>query len=171
MKVCKGGCGKKPAMWIDSGIHAREIIGPAVNTWMLNELVEKEDDHPDLLDKLDWYFLPLFNPDGYFRVREGDRMWRKTTSHYPGLKCIGTDANRNWDFHWGEPGSSSDSCSNIFSGPEPFSEVENRNVAAFLTAHRDQIKFYMTLHSRGQMIFIPWGHTKKSVPAGKALTE
>merc|ERR1711973_616107 len=25
-KVCKGGCGNKPAMWIDGGIHAREWI-------------------------------------------------------------------------------------------------------------------------------------------------
>merc|ERR1712142_275113 len=24
LKVCRGGCGNKPAMWIDSGIHARE---------------------------------------------------------------------------------------------------------------------------------------------------
>jgi len=31
MKVCKGGCGNKPAMWIDSGIHAREWIAPARN--------------------------------------------------------------------------------------------------------------------------------------------
>ena len=36
MKVCKGGCGNKPAMWIDSGIHAREWIAPAVSTWMLH---------------------------------------------------------------------------------------------------------------------------------------
>ena len=143
-------------------------MAPAVNTWMLNELVNNEDDHPDLLDKLDWYFLPLFNPDGYFRAREKDRMWRKTTSHYPGLRCVGTDANRNWDNHWGgDGGSSNDSCSEIFRGPRPFSEVENRNVAAFLTSHRDQIKLYMTLHAHGQMILLPWGFTKDFVPAGK----
>ena len=53
-QVCKGGCGSKPAMWIDSGIHAREWIAPAVGTWMLNQLVENSADHPELLDSLDW---------------------------------------------------------------------------------------------------------------------
>ena len=167
-KVCKGGCGKKPAVWIDSGIHAREWITPAVNTWMLNELVENEDDHPDLLDKLDWYFLPLYNPDGYFRSRESDRLWRKTTSSYQGLKCQGTDLNRNFGFQWGDEGSSSNnSCSEIYRGPTPFSEVENRNVANFLTSHKKQIKFFMSLHAFSQMILIPYGFSKEYVPGGK----
>merc|ERR1711973_312659 len=87
MKVCKGGCGNKPAMWIDSGIHAREWIAPAVGTWMLNELVEKSADHPELLDNLDWYFLPSHNPDGYRKSRDDDRFWRKTTTQYDGDAC------------------------------------------------------------------------------------
>merc|ERR1712004_569898 len=58
MKVCKGGCGNKPAMWIDSGIHAREWISPATGTWMLNEVVENDARHPELTESLDWYFLP-----------------------------------------------------------------------------------------------------------------
>ena len=155
-------------MWIDSGIHAREWITPAVNTWMLNELVENEDDHPDLLDKLDWYFLPLYNPDGYFRSRESDRLWRKTTSSYQGLKCQGTDANRNFGFHFGEASSSDNSCSEIYRGPSPFSEVENRNVANFLTSHKRQIKFFMSLHASSQMIMIPYGFSKNHVLGGKS---
>ena len=53
-KVCKGGCGHKPAMWIDGGIHAREWISPAAVMWLLKELVENHVYHPDLLDNLDW---------------------------------------------------------------------------------------------------------------------
>ena len=53
-KVCKGGCGDKPAMWIDGGIHAREWISPATVTWMLKELVENDAAHADLLENLDW---------------------------------------------------------------------------------------------------------------------
>ena len=53
-KVCKGGCGNKPAMWIDGGIHAREWISPATVMWLLKELVENHEAHPDLLESLDW---------------------------------------------------------------------------------------------------------------------
>ena len=54
-KVCKGGCGNKPAMWIDGGIHAREWISPATVMYMLMEVVEHDADHPDLTENLDWY--------------------------------------------------------------------------------------------------------------------
>merc|ERR1719362_2593649 len=123
MKVCKGGCGNKPAMWIDSGIHAREWISPATGTWMLNELVENDANHPELTDGLDWYFLPSHNPDGYRKSRDDDRMWRKTTTKYDGDICQGTDANRNWDFHWSETGASGDSCSQLILFPWGYTET------------------------------------------------
>ena len=53
-QVCKGGCGNKPAMWVDSGIHAREWIAPAVATWMLNQLVEENGEN-ELTKELDWW--------------------------------------------------------------------------------------------------------------------
>merc|ERR1711973_742352 len=51
VKVCKGGCGNKKAVWIDGGIHAREWISPATVTWMLRELVENNDYLYDLAMK------------------------------------------------------------------------------------------------------------------------
>jgi len=171
MKVCKGGCGNKPAMWIDSGIHAREWISPAVGTWMLNELVENNANHPDLLDKLDWYFLPSHNPDGYHKSQTDDRMWRKTTTQYASDSCQGTDANRNWDYHWAEAGSSPDSCSQTYHGPEAFSEVEARNVRDFILAHKDNIKFFQTLHSYSQLILFPWGYTSDPAPGYDAMND
>jgi len=155
-KVCKGGCGNKPAMWIDGGIHAREWISPATVTYILMELVENDADHPDLLEALDWYILPVVNPDGYLFTQTTNRLWRKTRSPNRG-GCFGTDANRNWGFHWGTGGSSNDPCSDIYMGSEPFSEVENRNVRDFLTAHKDQIKFYNNVHSYSQLVLLPWG--------------
>merc|ERR1712080_37575 len=171
MKVCKGGCGKKPAMWIDSGIHAREWISPAVGTYMLNELVENDADHPELTQNLDWYFLPSHNPDGYRVTRDDDRMWRKTTTQYSGDSCRGTDANRNWDYHWGENGASPSSCSGTYHGPEPFSEVEARNVRDFVSVHKDNIKFYQTLHSYSQLVLMPWGYTEDHAPGYAAMLD
>ncbi len=31
-----------------------------------------------------------------------DRMWRKTRSRTSNPLCVGTDPNRNWDYHWCE---------------------------------------------------------------------
>ena len=79
-KVCKNNeCGNKPAIWIDGGIHAREWISPATVLWTLKELVEgdKTVSH-ELIEKLDWYILPVHNPDGYAFSRKWDRLWRKT---------------------------------------------------------------------------------------------
>lgn len=66
-------------MWVDGGIHAREWITPAVVTYLLHRLLEDPHaDDTDLLDNLDWYILPVVNPDGYEYTRTGDRLWRKT---------------------------------------------------------------------------------------------
>ena len=80
-------------MWIDGGIHAREWISPATVTWMLKELVENDAAHPDLTEKMDWYILPIVNPDGYAysRIEDRNRMWRKTRSPNGIHGCEGTD--------------------------------------------------------------------------------
>jgi len=155
-KVCKGGCGSKPAMWIDGGIHAREWISPAAVTFQLKELVENDAAHPDLLENLDWYILPVVNPDGYLYTQTDNRLWRKTRKPN-GNGCFGTDANRNFGFHWGTGGSSSDPCSDTYMGSEPFSEIETANMRDWLTANKDMIKFYNNVHSYSQLILLPWG--------------
>merc|ERR1719339_747813 len=104
-----------PNVWLEAGIHAREWIAPAVATYLVNELVNNNDAHPDYLDKINWYFLPCANPDGYSYSWETDRMWRKTRSPQGG--CFGVDPNRNWDYHWGETGVSSNPCSPSLSCP------------------------------------------------------
>ena len=64
LKICKDTCGHKPAIWIDGGIHAREWISPASVTYLIRKLLEEKNTNTDLIDKLDWYFLPVLNPDG-----------------------------------------------------------------------------------------------------------
>ena len=55
LQVCRGGCGSKPAMWLDSGVHAREWISPATLTWILREIVENDAAHPRFTEQLDWW--------------------------------------------------------------------------------------------------------------------
>ena len=80
LKICKGGtCGEKPAMWIDGGIHSREWVAHATAMWIMKELVENGAQYPsEIVDQLDWYILPVLNPDGYEFSRTDNRMWRKS---------------------------------------------------------------------------------------------
>ena len=73
--------------------------------------------------------------------------------------CIGVDANRNYDFHWGEKGASNKPCSAIYQGPHPFSESELTAIRDFILPRASDIKFFNDLHSYSQLIFHPWGYT------------
>ena len=62
--------------------------------WTLKELVE--GDNEELIEKLDWYILPVHNPDGYFFSGKWDRLWRKTRS------CKGDDhfLDNNYEYYY-----------------------------------------------------------------------
>lgn len=90
---------KKPALWFDGGLHAREWIAVATVTYMADNLVRtygKNADSTFLLDNFDVIFCPIINVDGYDYTWNGDRMWRKTRSPNSKSKCVGTDPNRKW---------------------------------------------------------------------------
>ncbi len=53
-------------------------MSPMVVTYMMNELATNSAANEDLLNSLDWYILPVVNPDGYAYTQTNDRMWRKT---------------------------------------------------------------------------------------------
>ena len=66
LKICRGGCGNKPAMYLHGGTHAREWISPATVAYFVNELtVNLTLENDDLIEQLDWYILIVHNPDGY----------------------------------------------------------------------------------------------------------
>jgi murein tripeptide amidase MpaA len=63
-----------------SDIHSREWIAGATGTWILNELLTNAAQYSAILNELDFYFVPMFNVDGYEYSHTSDRMWRKTRS-------------------------------------------------------------------------------------------
>uniref|UniRef100_A0A2H1VYG5 SFRICE_019009 n=1 Tax=Spodoptera frugiperda TaxID=7108 RepID=A0A2H1VYG5_SPOFR len=148
----------KPVIFIDGGIHAREWISPPTVTYAIHKLVEDLTES-DLLDNFDWILLPVVNPDGYVYTFTNDRFWRKTRSPHPILTfCVGTDGNRNYDFHWNTVGASLSPCTETFPGTEAFSEPETRVVRDILHEHLARTAMYLTIHSYGSMILYPWGH-------------
>ena len=64
---------RKPAVWIDGGIHAREWISPATVSYIAYELLENAGNHAHLLNHYDFYIMPLVNPDGYEYTHTNDR--------------------------------------------------------------------------------------------------
>jgi len=155
-----GGRGKKKAVWIDGGIHAREWISPATITYFLKELIENSSKkrHQWLLRNFDIYIMPVMNPDGYEHSRDVERLWRKNRSKNENSECVGTDLNRNWGYKWGGLGTSTDPCSEIYKGTGPFSEPEAIAVRDFILKRKDQLFMYLTFHSYGQVIIYPWGY-------------
>ncbi len=72
--------------------------------------------------------------------------------------CVGTDANRNFDYGWGGPGSGGEPCSWSYRGHRPWSEPETLGVRNYLLSlGKGRVVFYQSLHSYGQMALLPWG--------------
>ncbi|KAK0427639.1 hypothetical protein QR680_010340 [Steinernema hermaphroditum] len=174
----------KPAIWIDGGIHAREWVSPAAVLFMIDQLVGEYHNVPtikSLVDNLDWYIVPLLNPDGYEFSRSSTdpetRLWRKNRSPpickqtptglftAPRTECCqGVDLNRNFDWFFGEVGASTDPCSEIFNGAAAFSEPETAAVRDFISARTSTIKTFLTFHSYSQILMFPFGHAVRTYP-------
>merc|ERR1712002_649066 len=155
-----------PSVWLEAGIHAREWISPAVASYLVRQLVEEYDSHPDFLDKINWYYLPSANPDGYMYSMEHDRMWRKNRAETGSpLGCKGVDLNRNFGFHFAETGVSHDPCSEVYCGDEAFSEIESQNIRDFvLTLNNPVPTVRWTFHSYSQLWLWPYGYDYGAYP-------
>uniref|UniRef100_A0A914QW33 Peptidase M14 carboxypeptidase A domain-containing protein n=1 Tax=Panagrolaimus davidi TaxID=227884 RepID=A0A914QW33_9BILA len=163
---------ERVSIWIDAGIHAREWIAPATALIMLDKLVNDYKRDPEIqtfLDNIDWYILPVMNPDGYEYSHSKNRMWRKNRrpaqckkNYFHTICCSGVDLNRNFDWFFGSTGASADPCHETYHGPAAFSEPESRAVKEFL--EKNPVKAFITLHSYSQLWLIPYGHRKRSYP-------
>jgi len=171
LAVTKAGPGA-PNVWLEAGIHAREWIAPAVATFLVRELVEDYAEHPEYLDKINWYFIPSANPDGYMYSHEHDRMWRKTRSDTGSIfGCKGVDPNRNWGYHFGESGVSHDKCSDVYCGPNAFSEVEMQNIKKFVESLDPVPVWSHCFHSYSQLWLWPYGYAYNVYPENREEIE
>ncbi|XP_037263036.1 carboxypeptidase B isoform X2 [Falco biarmicus] len=154
----------KKAIFMDCGFHAREWISPAFCQWFVKEAVKTYGKDPvmtTLLNRLDFYVLPVFNIDGYVYTWTNDRMWRKTRSKNAGRRCIGTDPNRNFNAGWCTVGASKNPCDSTYCGSAPESEKETKALADFIREHLSTIKAYLTVHSYSQLLLFPYSYNYK----------
>eukprot|EP00040_Diaphanoeca_grandis_P039335 m.258791 g.258791 ORF g.258791 m.258791 type:complete len:447 (+) comp37096_c0_seq1:89-1429(+) len=157
-----------PGFYMESLIHAREWIAGATLNWIVEYVLQNYGTDAritQLVDNHDLYFLLITNPDGvaWTHSASGDRMWRKTRSPNAGSTCVGTDPNRNWDFHWMEAGTSNNPCSDTYGGSAAATEPEVIAVQNFVRNHGN-IKIFVDFHAYSQLWLTPYGWTSSLPP-------
>ncbi|XP_030681356.1 carboxypeptidase A4 isoform X2 [Nomascus leucogenys] len=171
LKFSTGKGARRPAVWLNAGIHSREWISQATAIWTARKIVSDYQRDPaitSILEKMDIFLLPVANPDGYVYTQTQNRLWRKTRSRNPGSSCIGTDPNRNWNASFAGKGASDNPCSEVYHGPHANSEVEVKSVVDFIQKHGN-FKCFIDLHSYSQLLMYPYGYSVKKAPDAKEL--
>lgn len=134
--------------------HAREWLSPMV-TMCIAEHLAAGDGGADVLERLQFIFVPVVNPDGYVYSWETDRFWR--ANRRPGG---GVDLNRNWATMWGlgtgGPGTQTYPGTTAFSEPETAAIVD--------LADTNDVVVFVDYHSPVNLVLIPFGFTSDPGP-------
>jgi len=70
----------KPAVQLNGCHHAREWITVMVPMWIANRLVYEYDTDPaihSIVDRVEFFIIPVVNLDGYVYTWTTNRLWRK----------------------------------------------------------------------------------------------
>jgi hypothetical protein len=164
----------EPEVLFDSLHHAREHLSVEQDLAILRWLTVGYGTDPRvtrLVDRREIYIVFMVNPDGgeYDLTGNPYRAWRKNRQPNAGSSYVGTDLNRNYDYHWACCGGSSGNPSSLtYRGPKAFSAPESRAMRDFIASRvvggRQQIKAAITFHSAGEEILWPYGYTHTAVP-------
>jgi carboxypeptidase A4 len=158
-----------------SGIHAREWIAPAAALYVIDSLVKAFAASSVEVTNVDWYIMPLLNPDGYEFSHTDDRWWRKNRAKPKqdwftgifsfflsllasifnlnnGTECYGVDLNRNYDVVGRGVGASTNPCSNVYKGEMANSEPEVKAASNVIMRNKDKLKASLSFHSYGIVV-------------------
>jgi len=151
----------KPAFVVQCGIHAREWITPSTCCWIIDQLLNKDAEGPQLLADFEWIIIPVLNVDGYSYTHTNDRLWRKNRQPNSASTCIGTDINRNYAFAWSGPGASGNPCAETYYGPAAASCPETVAIQTVLEdyASQNRLASYFDIHAYGALWMSPWGYS------------
>ena len=141
----------KPAMLYTGTIHAREWIGNELAVSFIDYILSNYSTNPKILRTLTkntLYIVPCLNPDGFEYSRSHFSFWRKNRRPN-GDGTFGVDLNRNFSVGYGK---STDTASNVYSGPQPFSEPETLAMKKFVD-NKKNITIALDYHSQGNVFF------------------
>ncbi len=141
----------KPAMLFTGTIHAREWIGNELAVSFIDYLLKHYSSNPKVLKTLTkntLYIVPCLNPDGFEYSHAHFSFWRKNRRDNKD-GTFGVDLNRNFSVGYQK---STDTGSNVYSGPNPFSEPETLAMKNFVDTHNN-ITIALDYHSQGNVFF------------------
>jgi len=123
-----------PAVIYHGAQHGNEVIGPCAIAYTARHLLTNYATDPGirfLVDNVEWFLLPMMNPDGYER---GTRS-----------NANGQDLNRDWP----DPDGSPARCT----------QPETRAMRDFFSDHPNS-RAHNDFHSYGRMIMWPWSYIR-----------
>ena len=141
----------KPALLYTGTIHAREWIGNELAVAFIDYLLKNHSLNPQVLQALTkntLYIVPCLNPDGFEYSRTHFSFWRKNRRDNKD-GTYGVDLNRNFSIGYTK---STNTASNVYSGPHPCSEPETKAIKQFVDTH-DNITIALDYHSQGNVFF------------------
>lgn len=164
---------QKPGIVFMGTHHAREHISTEMPLLLALFLVDQYNkNHPQIrryLETREINIIPMVNPDGVeYDIAGNDyRMWRKNRRQNRD-SSYGVDLNRNYGYHWGEGGASTDPESEIYRGEAAFSEPETQAIKRFIEVKRN-LTTLLSFHTFSELILYPWGYTFDSIAQANDL--
>ncbi|MCG7534305.1 M14 family zinc carboxypeptidase [Pseudoalteromonas sp. OOF1S-7] len=182
---------KRPALYMQGALHAREYTPGATTLKFAKYLLENRETNADInwiMDQREIHILLIANPDGRVLAEQG-QLWRKNTNTaYCALDDTlrGVDLNRNFDFAWASPigGSTDDQCAATYHGPSAASEPETQAIQAYLhglfkdrrgdlltdPAPLNTQGVFLDLHSFSRFVMWPWSSELTPSPNAQQLS-
>jgi len=148
--------------------HSREHLSVEVPLKLAEYLASQYETDVrirNLLDNREVLIVPMINPDGAeYDISSNDyKYWRKNRrKNVDGT--YGVDLNRNYSKGFGGSGSSNSPSSDIFHGPQAFSEPETQAVRDWVRS-RKKTTVLLSFHTFSELVLWPFGHTNDQVPS------
>lgn len=156
-----------PIIFVTAGVSARDWISVMAAIDIMHELVEHYSDFQDIVDNIEWFVIPVGNPDGYEFSRAAaavsqsfsrrilklinflvqNRNWIKNRRPNDGAPdCVGTNVERNFVFNFGlDLNANNDPCSDNFRGPSGDSEEETKTIQFAIDITQRIQRAYITI--------------------------
>ncbi len=135
---------ERPAVFYFGAQHGNEQAAASLTTYIADYLLTNyatDAEVARLVDRVEWFLVPIANPDGYTRFSRHN--------------VNNVDLNRNW----GGPGA----------GSTPFSQPETAALRDFIIA-RPQIRLQLDIHGYVNWFIWPWGAHSRRLPGPRDVS-